>query len=60
MYKTLQGTLVHVPVIGLHMDPEFYENPEEFNPDNFCSEKVKCRPDYSYLAFGEGPRLCIG
>lgn len=42
------------------MDPEFYENPEEFNPENFGSEKVESRPGYSYLAFGEGPRLCIG
>jgi cytochrome P450 len=41
-------------------DPRFFENPHEFNPENFSSEKKSDRNPYTYLAFGQGPRNCIG
>ncbi|KAK4879825.1 hypothetical protein RN001_007971 [Aquatica leii] len=55
-----RGTMVMLPVFGLHRDPEYYENPEEFNPERFSdANKHNIRP-FTYLPFGEGPRLCIG
>lgn len=54
------GTRVSIPISGLQKDPEYYDNPEEFNPDNFSQEKVDQRPDYTWLPFGFGPRQCIG
>jgi cytochrome P450 len=44
----------------LHRRPEYWENPEVFNPDRFSEENSKNRPTYAYLPFGGGPRLCIG
>lgn len=51
---------VWIPVYGIHHDPEIYPNPEIFDPNRFSPEEVKLRPSGSFLAFGDGPRNCIG
>ncbi|XP_066154468.1 cytochrome P450 6a2-like [Euwallacea fornicatus] len=55
-----KGTMVHIPVIGIQWDPNYYPNPEEYNPENFSPEKIASRPDFTWMPFGEGPRQCIG
>ncbi|KAK9873666.1 hypothetical protein WA026_023529 [Henosepilachna vigintioctopunctata] len=54
------GDQVIVPIIGLHYDTKYFENPEKFIPERFSPENRKNINPYTYLPFGVGPRNCIG
>ena len=55
-----KGVEVNVPSYVLHRDPEVWESPLEFNPENFSPEAKEKRNPYSFLPFGTGPRQCMG
>ncbi|XP_069672361.1 cytochrome P450 6k1-like isoform X2 [Periplaneta americana] len=55
-----EGINVLIPTMALQYDPQHHPDPEKFSPGRF-SEKIKSqRHQYTYLPFGEGPRICIG
>ncbi|XP_026473516.1 cytochrome P450 6k1-like [Ctenocephalides felis] len=54
------GTPIYIPMLGLHMDPEYFPDPEKFNPERFTDEAKRNRIPYTYFPFGTGPRNCIG
>lgn len=40
--------------------PEFWERPEDFDPERFAPERSNNRHPYAQFTFGGGPRLCLG
>ncbi|XP_075213868.1 uncharacterized protein LOC142320079 [Lycorma delicatula] len=52
-----KGTMLNIPVLGLHKDPQYFPNPEKFNPDHF--QNMEVIPKNVYMPFGYGPRICI-
>ncbi|KAF5271173.1 hypothetical protein FQR65_LT17688 [Abscondita terminalis] len=54
-----KDTMVIIPVVGVHHDPEYYPNPEVFDPERFNDDNKHNIKPYSYLPFGIGPRICI-
>ncbi len=54
------GTRVTVCPYVLHHSPEYWENPEGFDPERFLPERSETRPKFAYVPFGGGPRICIG
>ena len=55
-----KGTPIFIPMMGLHYDPQYYPEPEKYDPERFSEENKQKRPNNVYFPFGDGPRLCIG
>jgi cytochrome P450 len=54
------GALIILSPYTIHRHPQFWQNPEAFDPARFSHEQEKSRPRFAYIPFGGGPRLCIG
>ncbi|KAI9209237.1 cytochrome P450 [Polychytrium aggregatum] len=60
-YLIKKDTSILFHTINTHRNQAVWgANPEVFNPDNFLPQNESKRPQYSYIAFGTGPRACIG
>ncbi|XP_072764861.1 probable cytochrome P450 6a14 [Anoplolepis gracilipes] len=55
-----KGMAITIPILGLQRDPSIYPDPDKFDPERFNEDKVAARHPYTFLPFGEGPRICIG
>lgn len=52
------GDTVIIPIYALHRSKLLWHDPDSFCPARFADRKAI--PRYSYLPFGDGPRICIG
>jgi cytochrome P450 len=59
-YTIPAGSLVAISPYLIHRHPQFWENPEAFEPARFALERTAGRLRFAYIPFGGGPRLCIG
>ncbi|CAH0714940.1 unnamed protein product, partial [Brenthis ino] len=55
-----KGMRIHIPVYHLHHDPQYFPEPETFRPERFFGDEKKNIKPFTYMPFGEGPRICIG
>lgn len=54
------GMCVDIPLAGIHHDAEYFPEPEKFNPERFLPENKDSLRPFTYMAFGVGPRNCVG
>lgn len=54
------GMCVDIPLAGIHHDPEYFPEPEKFNPERFMPENKDAVKPFTYMPFGAGPRNCVG
>jgi cytochrome P450 len=54
------NSLVFLNPYVTHRHPDFWEQPEVFDPQRFTPERVAARHRFAYFPFGGGPHLCIG
>ncbi|MEM8505807.1 MAG: cytochrome P450 [Cyanobacteria bacterium P01_D01_bin.1] len=59
-YSIPQGAIMNIAFYFTLRHPDFWEDPEAFDPDRFLPEKVSNRPKYAYMPWGAGPHVCIG
>jgi len=52
------GDTVILPIYALHRSHLLWEAPDSFRPERFADRKAIRR--FTYLPFGDGPRVCIG
>ncbi|XP_067680480.1 cytochrome P450 3A7-like [Haliotis asinina] len=55
-----KGVEVHIPVGAIQKDPEYWSDPETYNPERFRPENRPDNYNYVFMPFGAGPRNCIG
>lgn len=58
-YRVPANSVIVVSPYLTHRHPEFWTDPEAFNPERFAGGHQSSHP-FSYLPFGEGPRQCLG
>jgi cytochrome P450 len=55
-----KGAALGICFQAVHTNPEYWEDPQTFNPDRFLPENKKGRNRFLHIPFSAGPRQCIG
>lgn len=59
-YRIPKGASVVISPYTLQRRPQFYPEPERFDPERFAPEQEQKLPRYAYLPFGAGAHICLG
>ncbi|EDV98208.1 probable cytochrome P450 6g2 [Drosophila grimshawi] len=59
-FRVPKGMPIYIPAYGLHMDPQYYPEPRQFQPERFSARNRKEHTPYTYMPFGLGQHGCIG
>lgn len=58
-FAVKRNSFISIPVHAIHRHPDYWPNPDLFNPRRFLQPDTPSDP-LAYLPFGAGPRRCIG
>lgn len=59
-YRVPKGSMCLISAYISHRHPDFWDNPEGFDPDRWLPERSEGRPKNAWFPFSGGPRQCIG
>ncbi|WP_193571778.1 cytochrome P450 [Haloarcula sp. JP-L23] len=59
-FRLPEGHELHLSLIHIHRDEQFYDDPLEFRPSRWTDGFKESLPDFAYAPFGGGRRTCIG
>ena len=59
-HRIAAGTDVVANICTMQRRPEYFADPDRFDPDRFEAAAEKAIPRGAYVPFGAGPRICIG
>lgn len=58
--KIPAGMNISIPVTCVHSNPQYWPDPDTFDPERFSKENKSKQQPFTYIPFGGGPRICIG
>jgi cytochrome P450 len=59
-FEVPAGAAVMLSPYYTHRHPQFWDDPEVFDPDRWTRERENGRHGHAYHPFAAGPRICIG
>jgi cytochrome P450 len=59
-FRVNAGDVVMPFFYAVHRHPEFWKDPNTFDPDRFTADQNRARDPWTYLPFAAGSRQCIG
>lgn len=59
-YTFKVGDAIWIPFSDYQLNPNYFNDPQKFDPDRFSPENKTSTHSSTYLPFGEGPRICPG
>ncbi len=59
-YGLRKGQVLLISPYVIHRHPEYFPDPERFDPERFTLENEKKLPRGVYIPFSSGPHVCIG
>jgi cytochrome P450 len=59
-YSIEAGAALMLPQWAVHRSARWWDDPEQFDPERWTSDRQRERPRFAYFPFGGGPRHCIG
>lgn len=59
-FRIPAGSLIPISPYLVHRHPDFWQDPERFDPMRFIGSGAAQRQAFQFLPFGAGPRHCIG
>jgi len=59
-YFVPAGTEIYISPYVIQRNPQFWELPEQFDPDRMSAENLAGKPELASCPFGAGARNCIG
>lgn len=59
-YRVKKGASIIFSPYLVHRHPDFWEDPDKFDPERFSFLNEPKIHKFAYFPFGGGPRLCIG
>jgi len=57
-----KGSLLGVNATTIHLHPQYWDDPDQFNPDRWLKENKQAekKHKFGFIPFSAGPRQCLG
>ena len=59
-YQLPANANIFISPYAMHHLPQYFPEPDAFQPERWTPEFEQSLPRYAYMPFGGGPRVCIG
>lgn len=59
-YRIPAQGYISISMYALHRHPDYWTDPDRFDPERFAPNRGEQRHSYCYIPFSAGPRACIG